>query len=105
MKCRYCRCTEDNACKGGCSWVAIMTAGHNRAGKQEPLALPVCTSCVPKEIQRKLLTMGKTTSCDRMRANACNRPAKALTLEKKGGRWYVIRSCSMHGTVRERVGA
>lgn len=103
MKCKYCKCTTDQACPEGCSWVLVGTVGHGPSNKQTFLPLPVCTSCVPIEIQDLLLKIGKTTSCDRMRANACSRPATAKTLTRIGPRWYLVRECTTHGRSQERI--
>jgi hypothetical protein len=44
-RCRFCRCTEDRACTGGCGWA---TDEQLREAGIEPMEGDVCTACVAK---------------------------------------------------------
>lgn len=42
--CRFCRCTENRACPGGCAWASDTAI---RAAGLEPMDGDVCTACLP----------------------------------------------------------
>jgi len=45
-RCRFCGCTEDRPCPGGCAWA---TAEQQIAAGLEPMNGDLCTGCLTKE--------------------------------------------------------
>jgi hypothetical protein len=80
MRCKFCKCTNENACPGGCYWVMKN----------------ICSKCWPDCAER----IRVSPLCQE---KGCKKHAALKTLDRIGPRWYAVYRCPVGHTVKVRI--